>query len=442
MRSITNKITLKTVRQARSGHEASRSKVAKRAQERIYAFLYRITLDEHLAEDLCQDTLLELFRSLSRLELTSVESFWGWVYRTALGKAQHHFRKQGTRRLHSRTLVDTEFLSRLESIRDSDPAQGLWRREIVEAIIRAVSVLKTEYRTVIAMRCAENLSFSQIASVLGGSKARSRLLFYRARKALQKQLKNQGLKRSSLLGALTVFVTITSHGSKQALAITPVSVSTASLNIGPSTYLLHLATSKIVGISAAVLLTTSASVVTIAVRQKSPPRLRPAQAFSIGNLYDKNNRFFVMLSVPSSVYEPNNGGWQGFHLLTQGRPVVFIDPLRSRPLEFFIIVPENHMLELTLPSPLVDGAGADVYADIHMWRRRPRVVLSNGADQEIEVPASTYAGAYPRGFCLLGYDISSIQLDFEPKVLRFYGVNDTGLYGASAFHDFVVRVQK
>ncbi|MHC4330862.1 MAG: sigma factor [Planctomycetota bacterium] len=84
--------------------------LAQRARGKVQAFINRMTLDHDLSEDLTQETLLELIKALPRLRLCCEESFWSWVYRTALGKVQHHFRRQGARRMEHRTRVNSEIL--------------------------------------------------------------------------------------------------------------------------------------------------------------------------------------------------------------------------------------------------------------------------------------------------------------------------------------------
>ena len=98
MRTNVDQIDLDCLRKAQRGCQESRSLLAQQAKGNAQAFINRMILDHDLSEDLTQETLLELIRALPRLQLTSENGFWAWVYRTALGKVQHHFRRQGARR--------------------------------------------------------------------------------------------------------------------------------------------------------------------------------------------------------------------------------------------------------------------------------------------------------------------------------------------------------
>ncbi len=48
------------VTDAQLGGQSSMDRLAELARERLYAYLYRITLDHELTEDLLQETLLQM----------------------------------------------------------------------------------------------------------------------------------------------------------------------------------------------------------------------------------------------------------------------------------------------------------------------------------------------------------------------------------------------
>ena len=79
------------VRQAQLGNIECMDRLAQLTRGRIYAYIYRLTLNKDLAQDLLQETQLEMVSSLELLR--QPELFWSWLFRTALGKVQHHFRK-------------------------------------------------------------------------------------------------------------------------------------------------------------------------------------------------------------------------------------------------------------------------------------------------------------------------------------------------------------
>ena len=147
-----DQIDLDCLRKAQQGCQESRSLLAQQAKGKVYTFIYRTALDRDLSEDLTQETLMELIRALPRLQLTSVSGFGSWVYRTALGKVQHHFRRQGARRMEQHTTVNSEILETMAGRIQAGPATSLWRKEMVELILDAMGALNLEYRTVLTLR--------------------------------------------------------------------------------------------------------------------------------------------------------------------------------------------------------------------------------------------------------------------------------------------------
>ena len=61
------------VSQAKLGNRESTDRLAEAVGERLYAYIYRSTLDKERTDDLCQEALLEMISSISNLE--KVESF-------------------------------------------------------------------------------------------------------------------------------------------------------------------------------------------------------------------------------------------------------------------------------------------------------------------------------------------------------------------------------
>ena len=200
--------------------------------------------------------------ALPRLQLTSESGFWSWVYRTALGKVQHHFREQGARRMEQRTTVNSEILETMSAKTHIGPAAALWRKEMVEVILDAMGALTLEYRTVLTLRCLEDQSYAEIAALVGGSQMRAKMSYYRARTALRKQLARKGLRRSQFLGALTVFAAMTSRSARSASAVTSVTAASAKATVSGAVLGAVLTRTALIGVAIVLTLTGTVSILT------------------------------------------------------------------------------------------------------------------------------------------------------------------------------------
>jgi len=206
------------VSRAQKGDRKSLGVLSAHVRQRVFVYLYRMTLDYHLAEDLVQETVLYMIESLPRLKTTSSLSLWAWIYRSAWGIFQHYLRPQGHQRIIQKTVVDHEALLYLTDNTEESALEHAERSELLEAICKSLGVLKTSHRNVLVLRCFELLSYAEIASVMGGSELQARVLFFHAKHALKRHLHNRGFGRQYFLTSLSLFGLITGTHTKSASA--------------------------------------------------------------------------------------------------------------------------------------------------------------------------------------------------------------------------------
>lgn len=87
---------IELVKQAQQGNEESRNRLAEISRDRLRMYVYRLTLDADLTEDILQESMLEMFKFLDKLERT--EGFWSWVLRIATNNVKDHYKREQRRR--------------------------------------------------------------------------------------------------------------------------------------------------------------------------------------------------------------------------------------------------------------------------------------------------------------------------------------------------------
>jgi len=143
---------------------------------------YTFTADD--CQDLVQEILLQVWRSLAQFQGRA--SATTWSYRVALNTALGWHRKERRRRAHQQPLVDVE---------DSSPAsaqaaQQLGQREMVERLYAAIRQLPKGDAALILL-FLDDLSYRQMAEVLGISESNVGVKLNRAKKALCELLKDE-----------------------------------------------------------------------------------------------------------------------------------------------------------------------------------------------------------------------------------------------------------
>jgi RNA polymerase sigma-70 factor (ECF subfamily) len=227
---------LELIRQAQQGDKQALDRLAEHAVKPLRVYVYRLTLQEDLALDIVQETLLEMVKIIGKLQ--KADRFMPWLYGIATNKLRHYYRSEATLRRASANRAEKEPRS---AHHREDGLEGLLSQELKEIITGAISGLKTRYRAVLVMRCYDDMSYSEIADSMGTTEFGTRMLFIRAKKALQKQLSRDGLGRGNLLAVLALFGKMTAPSEA---AASQIAVTAATANAGALAGVVTLATSK------------------------------------------------------------------------------------------------------------------------------------------------------------------------------------------------------
>jgi RNA polymerase sigma-70 factor (ECF subfamily) len=240
---------VRLVERAQLGDKQCLDRLTKLAEERLREDVGRIVLNHDLTQDIVQEVLLEMFKKLR--ELKAADRFWSWLTKIAFNKVNHHYRKEK----RSKTALASPVGDRDGQEDRHDVVAELVSKEFQQIVLTAMHRLKPQHRSVLALRCYRDMDYAQIAEVMGCSEFAATMLFYRAKKALGRQLSRHGYGKSLLLPALVLFGKITVSSEAAAANI---SITAATTKVGLLAGLAGMATSK----SAVVTLTT-AGVLTI-----------------------------------------------------------------------------------------------------------------------------------------------------------------------------------
>jgi RNA polymerase sigma-70 factor (ECF subfamily) len=223
------------VKRAQRGDKECLDRLTEAAEKCLRVDVYRITLEHDLTQDIVQETILEMLKVFS--ELREADRFWSWLYKIALNKIRSYHRGQKRRKT-----VPISAMSDRNMPADNQQAMAnMVSQELKQIVFKAMRQLKPRHRAVLTMRCYREMEYSQIAQSIGCSEFAAKKVFYRAKKALQKQLSRQGFGKGSLLMALVVFGKMTAPSEA---AATQVSVTAAATKVGVTAGLVGMITSK------------------------------------------------------------------------------------------------------------------------------------------------------------------------------------------------------
>ena len=228
-----NSETLTLIREAGIGNRTSMEKLLEVTRPRLFSYILRLTMDYHLAEDILQDVQTEILTSLWRLNKS--DRFWPWIYKYAWGKVMHHYRDTRKHETVFLSNVEKDFLEEQYNtllLEKETICNDTQTEELFENIYGAMKHIGLGPRNVMTMRCYEDMSFQEIAEFLECSETNARVMFYRAKRRIKKQLKKKGYKpQKMLLPAIGLFGAFTSKGVS-ATTTTAAAVSNASVEVG------------------------------------------------------------------------------------------------------------------------------------------------------------------------------------------------------------------
>lgn len=433
---------LELIKQAQLGRVDSMSRLSEEAKGKICIYIYRVTFDYHLAQDLSQDTVLEMIKSLKRLKIESANSFRSWLYRTALGKIQHHFRHQSNKKIEQKITADRAELLNLVPQDCRSGLNTLLQKELSQVILKAMGQTKAVYRNILTLRCFDEMSYADIAMIMGVSKMQAMLLFFRAKQSLKKQLARNGFKKEHLLPAIGLFGAITASSTKSASAA--VTVSAASAKVSVTTAVIGTATST-AGIATvtAVIIMVSATIGTVKVF-KSDIKTYPNNT-SLSNIV--KTKAFELPSFLSGAYDPDGDNWKLVDPLKKGLSVITVSEnhyfsFNHEPSHASVVLPKGHWLELGFSGEIVDGPWVDICFSSKSIGQPPLVFITDGAGQEVQITSTPVYQDIGNGRRLTGFDISGLSLSFKPRALRFVGVDNEGQWGGTELAGIWARVSQ
>jgi RNA polymerase sigma-70 factor (ECF subfamily) len=167
--------------------------LVQRYEQKLYTFGRRMCRDESDAEDLVQDTFLNVFRYLKDFRYET--KFKNWLYRVAANTALKQRRRSKFARepeLPLEELLEREDLAApTEEIPEwaRMPLQQLLNEELMGILRQSIWSLPEKYRIVVILRDIEEFSTEDTAQILNLSPANVKVRLHRARLFLRDKLK-------------------------------------------------------------------------------------------------------------------------------------------------------------------------------------------------------------------------------------------------------------
>lgn len=186
----------KLVARAQKGDRTAFDLLVRKYQHKVAKLIARYVRDRREVEDVTQEAFIKAYRALRGFRGES--AFYTWLYRIAVNTAKNYLESQGRRPPTTDVEVEGAEVADLgERLREqATPERHLLTTEIADTVYRAIQRLPEDLRTAILLREIEGLSYEEIAQVMECPIGTVRSRIFRAREAIDKELKPL-LERSS-----------------------------------------------------------------------------------------------------------------------------------------------------------------------------------------------------------------------------------------------------
>lgn len=172
---------------------------------RAYGVAYNLTGNGADAEDLIQDTALRAFRAFASFAPGS--NFKAWFFKILMHRHFERHRRSG-RSPETVGLDDAPDLYLYQRTAEAglhqvcdDPASLVMSKMTTEQVMSAIAALPEEYRVVATLHFADDMTYQEVAEVLGCPVGTVRSRLHRGRKMLQKGLWSIA-EKSGIIGEL------------------------------------------------------------------------------------------------------------------------------------------------------------------------------------------------------------------------------------------------
>ncbi len=163
-----------------AGHTEALGTLFQRHHAGVYAYCARLTLDREAAADLVQDTFLRVLRY--RDSFTRAHDFKPWLLRVARNACRDFAaRRHGQQRSEARWLAESM----------ADPGENAPRDAQLE---HALARLPAADRDVLVLKRFHDLTYAELAAVLGCREGAARVRVHRALRRLQEIMRTSGCR--------------------------------------------------------------------------------------------------------------------------------------------------------------------------------------------------------------------------------------------------------
>lgn len=149
----------------------------------VYNFLYKLTNDIELSEELTQETFYTAIKKINTLN--KKESIRTWLYQIAKNKWKDYLKK------NKKANIDLDENTVENLVANYDIEEDMIAKDNIIEFYKKIHMLDIDTREIIYLKIIRNFTFKEISQILGKNEEWARTKFYRGKFKLKESLKNE-----------------------------------------------------------------------------------------------------------------------------------------------------------------------------------------------------------------------------------------------------------
>lgn len=149
----------------------------------VYNFLYKLTNDIELSEELTQETFYTAIKKINTLN--KKESIRTWLYQIAKNKWKDYLKKS------KKANIDLDKNTVENLVANYDIEEDMIAKDNIIEFYKKIHMLDIDTREIIYLKIIRNFTFKEISQILGKNEEWARTKFYRGKLKLKESLKDE-----------------------------------------------------------------------------------------------------------------------------------------------------------------------------------------------------------------------------------------------------------
>ena len=174
----------------KQGDTAAFTELVEKYKQPVMNLAHRTLRDQTEAEDLAQNVFVQVYKSAHRYKSTA--KFSTWLFTIARNLCLNEIRRRSRHPADSLDAThpdEDQPVIQIEDKKTFAPAEKILQSELARKIDEALAGLPENQRTAILLCRQEELSYEEIAEILGASLSATKSLIHRGRETLKEKLK-------------------------------------------------------------------------------------------------------------------------------------------------------------------------------------------------------------------------------------------------------------